>query len=176
MSIPIILIIAISLSMDAFSLALIYGTLNLDQKLEITMSIIVGIFHFFMPLLGFSIGKLILSVIKINLSYIVGIIFIVLGVEMLFSINHSEKIKILTNIFSIIAFAFTVSIDSFSTGIALGAVKTNIIVSCLLFSVISCTFTYLGLVLGKKLSRDFGKVAIIIGSVILLVLGVKYLI
>ena len=57
----IILTIAISLSMDAFSLSLIYGTLNLKPRMQKLMSIMVGIFHFLMPLLGYQIGELILT-------------------------------------------------------------------------------------------------------------------
>ena len=42
-----ILIVAISVSMDAFSLSLLYGTLNLRKEEIIKLSIMVGIFHFY---------------------------------------------------------------------------------------------------------------------------------
>ena len=42
--------VAVSLSMDAFSLALIYGTCNMGKRNELLLAIIVGLFHFFMPL------------------------------------------------------------------------------------------------------------------------------
>lgn len=176
MSILIVLILAIGLSMDAFSLSLIYGTLDLDKRLEKITSIIVGIFHFFMPIIGYKLGKIILNLIKINPDYIVGIIFIALGIEMLFSIKKEEQVKLLTNILSIIIFSFTVSIDSFSTGIAFGASNTNVLIPCIIFSVVSGTFTYLGLILGKKLSETYGTISVMIGSIILIVLGIKYLI
>ena len=50
-----IIIVAISLSMDAFSLALAYGTLGLGPKMLFKISLSVGLFHFFMPLLGMGI-------------------------------------------------------------------------------------------------------------------------
>jgi len=175
MSLAVIIILAIGLSMDAFSLSLIYGTLNLDRKVENTTSIMVGIFHFFMPIIGFKLGKIILKIIKINPNIIVGGIFIILGIEMLISLKKEEQIKLLTNLLSVILFALTVSIDSFSTGIAFGATDTVIIIPCLIFSVISFTFTYLGLNLGKKLSTTFGDISILVGSIILIVLGIKYL-
>jgi putative Mn2+ efflux pump MntP len=56
MNLFIILVIAISLSMDAFSLSLAYGTLDIDKKNIYTLSIIVGIYHFFMPLIGYFVG------------------------------------------------------------------------------------------------------------------------
>ena len=41
-----LIIISISLSMDAFSLAIIYGTLGLDKKMTNLLSSMVGSFHF----------------------------------------------------------------------------------------------------------------------------------
>ena len=174
---PIILIItlAIGLSMDAFSLSLIYGTLNLDKKIERFMGITVGIFHFFMPILGYYLGRIILNIIRINPDIIVGIIFILLGIEMIISIRKEEQIKILTNLISVVLFSLTVSIDSFSTGIAFGASNTGIIIPCSIFSIISGLFTYLGLIFGKKLSTTFGDIATLLGAIILVILGIKYL-
>ena len=56
MKIITIILIAVSLSMDAFSLALIYGTQAISKKGKILLSIIVGLYHFIMPLIGLSIG------------------------------------------------------------------------------------------------------------------------
>ena len=53
----ILLLIAVGLSMDAFSLALSYGTLELSNTDNIKTSFFVGIFHFFMPILGLLIGN-----------------------------------------------------------------------------------------------------------------------
>ena len=176
MSIIIILILALTLSMDAFSLALIYGTLNLSKSMQRTMSIAVGIFHFIMPILGYEVGNILLKMLKVNPNILVGIIFIILAIEMILSLKKEEKIKVLTNIFSIILFALTVSIDSFSVGISFGVTKTNIIVSCISFSIISALSTYLGIDLGKKISEKFGNISTLIGALILIVLGITYII
>lgn len=175
MSLIVIFILAVGLSMDAFSLSLIYGTLNLRPQMQKLMSIMVGIFHFFMPLIGYQIGELILKLIKIKPDILVGIIFIILGIEMLLSLKKDEKIKVLTGIISVIFFAFTVSIDSFSIGIGFGVANVKIILPCLIFSVTSALFTYMGVILGKKLSDQFGSITTLIGSIILLILGISYI-
>ena len=64
MEIFIIFVIAVSLSMDAFSLSLAYGTLGLSKKETIQLSSIVGIYHFFMPIIGMFLGKFILNLVK----------------------------------------------------------------------------------------------------------------
>ena len=114
MSILIILLLAVGLSMDAFSLALIYGTLNMPSKTNNLMSIMVGIFHFFMPYIGYKVGKIILDIIGMNPEVLIGVIFMVLALEMILSIRKEEQLKVLNNLLSIMVFAFTVSIDSFS--------------------------------------------------------------
>ena len=176
MSLTVIFILAVGLSMDAFSLSLIYGTLGLSKKMSNTMSIMVGIFHFFMPLFGYQIGELILKLIKINPNILVGIIFIILAIQMLLSLRKEEKVKVLTSFLSIMFFAFTVSIDSFSIGIGLGITNTNMILPCIIFSIVSAIFTYIGVNLGNKLVNKFGNITTLIGSIILLILGISYLI
>ena len=174
MQIGIIILLAFGLSMDAFSLSLIYGTLKLDKHTHIILSIIVGIFHFFMPIFGFLVGKIILSIIHINPKIIAGIIFIILGIEMFLSIYKKENIKVLTTIPTILIFAFTVSIDSFSTGIGINAISNNIISCSFIFSIVSTIITYLGLILGKKLNQIIGYTSNIIGALILISLGIFY--
>ena len=64
-----VILLSISLSMDAFSLSLCFGTLNLSYKKIFTFSLIVGIFHFMMPLLGMNLGDIMLKYILIDPKY-----------------------------------------------------------------------------------------------------------
>ena len=61
-----IILIAVSLSMDAFSLSLSYGTNGIKEHDIRKIAITVGIFHFFMPLFGLLMGSTLLFFIKIN--------------------------------------------------------------------------------------------------------------
>ena len=54
-------LMAIGLSMDAFSLAIIYGTNGIDRKKIILLSLVVGIFHFIMPNLGGYLSHILLT-------------------------------------------------------------------------------------------------------------------
>lgn len=176
MPIIIIFIVAISLSMDAFSLSLAYGTLNFSKRDIITISLTVGIFHFFMPLLGYKIGNIILSLMVINPNILTGIIFIFLGIEMLFSVKKEEVLKEINSIYSRILFAFTVSIDSFLVGISINSISNNIYLCGIIFLLFSFFFTYIGLNFGKKAYSKYGGKSIIIGGSILIILGVKYIV
>lgn len=175
MSLFTIFIVAISLSMDAFSLALIYGTLNISKKVIQKMSGVVGVFHFFMPLFGFLFGDFLSFFLKFNADWLVGIIFLVLSIQMFASIFKTEEVEVLSGLLSYFLFGFTVSIDSFSVGIGIGSLGGSIILPCVVFSIVSLLFTYIGLRLGKKLAVRFGKIATVFGSVILLFLGLHHL-
>lgn len=168
-------VMAIGLSMDAFSLALAYGTTKIPINKKVLLSITVGIFHFFMPKLGALIGTELLLNYIAKANYLVGIIFLILAIEMLLS-RKEEKTGSITNMISIILFSFTVSIDSFSVGIALSLTTTDINSPCIIFALISTLFTFLGVELGSKIAYKFENKAEYIGIIILLILGIEYLI
>ncbi len=65
-----IILLAISLSLDAFSLALSYGIFNIEYKIKLKTSLITGIFHFIMPLIGNKFGNILISIIKIKVKRI----------------------------------------------------------------------------------------------------------
>ena len=168
-------VMAIGLSMDAFSLALAYGTTKIPINKKVLLSITVGIFHFFMPRLGALIGTELLLNYIAKANYLVGIIFLILAIEMLLS-RKEEKTGSITNMISIILFSFTLSFDSFSVGIALSLTTTDINSPCIIFALISTLFTFLGVELGSKIAYKFENKAEYIGIIILLILGIKYLI
>ena len=176
MNIILIFIIAVSLSMDAFSLSLAYGTISLSKKEINLLSVIVGIYHFFMPIFGMFIGKFIFDILKINQNVIVLIIFGFIGINMIIeSFKKEEKIKKM-KILEMILFGLAVSIDSFSVGIGINSISNNFLMCSTIFSITSFIFTYIGLVLGNKLNQLIGKISTLIGGITLMILGIIYVI
>lgn len=169
------LLVAVSLSMDAFSLALIYGTFNIEIKKIMIISIMVGIFHFFMPYFGYYFGENLSRFININIDIFMTMLFLYLGVNMMFSVFKNEEIKISTNFIALTLFALTVSIDSFTIGIGLGLEKNNSYINYLIFSIVSFIFTLIGLNIGNLLSIKFGKLSNIVGSITLIILAITNL-
>ena len=160
--------------MDAFSLSLAYGTNKITTKNIILLSIFVGIFHFIMPYIGSMIGNSILSYLTVSTNIFVAVVLLILSLEMYCSRNE-EKAGSINNFLSIIIFSFTVSIDSFTVGIALGLTEKNILLAGLIFSIVSSIFTYTGLVLGQKIYQKLGKKAMNIGIIILIIVALTYL-
>lgn len=165
-------LIAISLSMDAFSLSLAYGINNINKRTKIIMTILVGLFHFIMPIIGNILGNIIIETIKIKPNIIVSIILIFIGLSMI--IKKEEKINPIKNIIETILFATAVSLDSFSVGIGLKIINPNILTSSLIFSITAGIITYLGLQLGSYFSKKIGFLSPIIGGISLIIIGIFY--
>ncbi|MBQ9071957.1 MAG: manganese efflux pump [Bacilli bacterium] len=174
MNIILIFIIAVSLSMDAFSLALAYGTISMSKKEIKTLSIIVGIYHFFMPIIGMLIGKFITRILPVDEDIITLIIFSFIGINMIIeSFKNEDKIKKM-KLREMILFGLAVSIDSFSVGIGINNISNNFIMCSIIFSLTSFLFTYIGLILGNKLNQLIGKISTILGGITLIILGIIY--
>ena len=165
----------ISLSMDAFSLAISLGTTNISKKEILLTSIVIGIFHFFMPLIGNKIGLTISPFLSIKANYIASLIFFLLAIQMYLNRNEEES-YINYNLSIILLIALTVSIDSLSVGLAFGLNQNKVMIGSIIFMIISSLFTYIGFNIGKYLSNVYHKASIYIGLIIMILIAIKYLI
>lgn len=171
-----VFIVAISLSMDTFSLSLSYGMLNISKKDVLRISIFVGIFHFLMPLLGNICGEMLFKIIPIEEKTLIGIIFLTISVDIIFSMFKEKEISPIKTIIDILLFSFTVSIDSFATGTCLDVFNMNSLFIVSIFMIVSFLFTYLGLSFGVSLHNKIGKISELIGLILLITLSFFYLV
>lgn len=157
-----LVLIGISLSMDAFSLALCIGLNNLSVNKYKIYSIFVGIFHFIMPIIGYLAFKIVNDIIYIpnKLLFIGAIIFIIIGIL----IDKDDK----KNIINPFIFAFAVSIDSFTIGLSLN--NKIFIIAPLIFSIISFSLTYIGFYISNTVKDKINNKPKIISLVILLII------
>ncbi len=155
-------LIGISLSIDAFSLALSIGSFNNNIN-YLKHSIVTGIYHFIMPLTGFIIKESILNYVIIGEKYIfiTIITLIILGIII-------DKKEITNSLNSSLLFGFTVSLDSFMIGLTL-SVK-SIILGIIIFSIISSLLTFIGFRLSKYVLNNFDDNAKYISISILVII------
>lgn len=170
-----IILIGIALSMDTFSLSLGVGMFNTTNKKALKLAIIVGIMHFLQPLLGMCLGEQLIKVFELKCDILLGIILIFIAIQMIIDILKHEEEKFNLSIWGMLLFAFGVSIDSFSVGLGIKAITSNIYLAMSIFSVCSFIFTYMGVVIGRQANKILGIYANIIGVVILFILGLVHL-
>lgn len=167
------LLIAVALSMDAFSVATtleMNNLLNIKKKLYLVS--IIGLLHFIMPYLGNISINLINIKIESFANFILAFIFLILGIEVL---TEKEKVNDKVNYFYLLVIAITVSIDSFTIGIGLSIINDYSILASIIFSIFSMFFTILGYIIGTYLNKSLKDNSSKMGGIILLLLCIKYL-
>lgn len=167
--------IGVSLSMDTFSISLSIGTFGISKRKALFLSFLVGIMHFFMPLLGTILGAKITTFLNINVNFLLGIILLIIGFEMILELIKNEEKFFELNVFNMLLVSLSVSLDSFSTGLGLHAITNNYLISGLIFSVCAYSFTFMGLLLGKYSNNKIGIFSNIIGIFILFILGIFHI-
>ena len=166
-------LIGLSLSIDALSAAISYGTVITKQYEKILMISFIGLFHFLMPIIGTLISKIIENKIMFNIKYIVFIIYSLLVIEM---INEDSNINIKKiDLLKIFLISVLVSIDSFSIGIVIGLNNGKIVLASVLFSIISSVATFIGINIGNMITQKNRKIAKILGVSLLIITAIKYL-
>ncbi len=171
-----IVLIGIALSMDTFSLSLGVGMFHVSNKKALKLAIIVGIMHFVMPFLGMILGEQLIHIFEIKYDVLLGFILIVISLQMVVDIIRHEEEKFDLSFLGMFLFAFGVSLDSFSLGLGLKAITSNIYLAMSIFAICSSLFTYLGIVVGRFANKLLGIYANVLGAIILFVLGFMHLI
>lgn len=167
--------IGIALSMDAFSLSLGIGTFNISNKKALLLSSIVGVMHFIMPFLGVILGAKLINIFSLDSNFLLGMILVAISIEMLFDLLKKEEKSINMSFLGMFLFAFGVSLDSFSTGIGLTAITNSIFMAMAIFTICSFSFTFMGLTIGKYTNKLLGVYSSLIGSVLLMGIGLFYI-
>ena len=166
-----ILLIGISLSMDAFSLALIYGMQGMPSYKKLFLSIIVGIYHFIMPLIGLTFGTILDNINIISIDIIASLIVIYIGIDLIISNSKKEDRMEVTKT-GFLIFGLSVSLDSLTVGIGLKAITDSYLLSSVVFSLASLIFTYLGLTFGNIIGNKVGSYSKLVGGIILIFIAI----
>jgi manganese efflux pump family protein len=171
-----LVIMAMALGMDAFSVGLGMGLIRLHLRQILYIGVIIGFFHIWMPLLGMIIGRVLSNKLGAIASYAGGVLLIALGLQMVISSFRREEETFIKPVgFGLILFALSVSLDSFSVGLSLGIFGARTVLAIAIFGFVSMMLTWLGLILGRRVQGWLGNYSEALGGSILLAFGVKLL-
>ncbi|MFW5985822.1 MAG: manganese efflux pump MntP family protein [Halanaerobiales bacterium] len=175
------LAIAVALGTDAFSVAMALGIRKYTPLQIFKISLIIGVFHIFMPLLGFYGGNFLKSIISRyiapgNAFELLGAgLLILLGVYMIFEsrFGTGEMKAFSPGGWGIISLALGVSMDAMTAGIGLGIMGFSLTV-VFLFGLVAAIMMGIGLLLGNRLGHWLGESAQIAGGSGLILLGLRF--
>lgn len=158
--------------MDAFALSISYGIKKVSIRKVILTALTVGLFHFFMPLVGSVIGISLFEYTVFKPKFILFLVFLILSIDMFIHFFEKEEEIRTLNLLGILFFSFSVSFDSLSVGLGIKYLYDNILVCVSIFCIISAIFTSIGFYLGKKISTTIGKYSFLLGSITLFLYSV----
>ncbi|WP_239615786.1 manganese efflux pump MntP [Cohnella mopanensis] len=173
-----ILVMAIALGMDAFSLGVGIGLKGVRLYDILKLSMIIALFHVLMPLGGMMTGQYVSGLLGGIATSVAGALLLLLGGHMVYSSLRGGTVDSIDHRTSLgmLVFSFSVSIDSFSVGVSLGMFSTNVLLTVLMFGFFGGLMSVMGLLIGRHASRSLGEFGEALGGVILFAFGLLFLI
>lgn len=172
-----ILVMAFALGLDAFSLGIGLGMKGIRLLDILKISVVIALFHIFMPLMGMFMGQYMSSLLGDVATAAGGGLLILLGIHMIYSSLKGDEVRSFdhSSVFGLLIFAFMVSMDSFSVGVSLGMFATDLLLTVMLFGAFGGIMSILGLLVGRRFRHWAGEYGEAVGGVILLAFGIKFL-
>lgn len=173
-----VMLIAIALGFDAFSLGIGIGLKGIRTFDVIRLSVMIGLFHIIMPIGGMLTGKMMGVLLGDFATTIAGGLLIILGCHMIYSSFKQEHTQTFNykSLMGLLLLAFSVSVDSFSVGVTLGMFYVSFWLTVCLFGIFGGIMAMLGLYVGQKVSVALGEYGEAFGGVILVVFGIYFVV
>ena len=177
--------IAVGLAMDAFavSMAKAASIKKLKISSSIKMAFLFGLFQFFMPVIGWLVGKAGENLINSIDHWIALILLCYIGIKMIYESIKNRNVNEIyetynLDIKTLSILAVATSIDALVTGIILpSAVGANsillMIISTSLIGIVTFFICLFGVYIGKKFGTLLSSKAEIAGGIVLILIGVK---
>ena len=177
-----LLLVAISLAMDAFAVSVSKGlsSINSTLKTALVCGLWFGAFQFIMPILGWLAGSAVLGFIK-TFGRIVGCVLLgLIGCNMIresFSSDddNADEKDCRLDVATMFAAALATSIDALFVGVTYAALQINIILASSTIGIVAFLISCSGCLLGNKIGNRFERGATLAGGIILILIGLKIL-
>ncbi|MBQ7580004.1 MAG: manganese efflux pump [Clostridia bacterium] len=179
-----ILLLAVGLSADAFSVAVCKGlsTKKFSPKMSVIVGLWFGFFQALMPAIGYFLGSAFVRYIEKFDHWIAFVLLAMIGVNMIresFSKDEDDADSSLS-FSSMLPLAVATSIDALAVGVAplatLGIGLNKVLLCIALIGVTTFLLSAVGVKIGNKFGSKYKSKAEFIGGLVLIALGAKILI
>jgi putative Mn2+ efflux pump MntP len=177
-----VLLIAVALAMDAFTVAMAVG-LHLSSNGGISprqyfrLGFHFGFFQFLMPILGWLAGTTVRAYIESFDHWIAMGLLSYIGIKMIREAGRSEKYSRPdpTKGMSLIILSVATSIDALAMGLSMALLGVGIIYPSVVIGLVAAAFTIFGLTLGRSIGLRWRSRVTLAGGLILIGIGLKIL-
>jgi putative Mn2+ efflux pump MntP len=173
--------VAIALAMDAFAVALAAGAIlhPLTFRPCFRLAFHFGLFQAMMPVLGWLAGLSVQSFVAAWSHWIAFALLLYIGGRMvheaLSAEDGAERANDPSRGLTMVTLSVATSIDALAVGLTLAMLDVIIWVPSLVIGLVACGFTVLGLFLGSRVGKLWGRKVEVAGGVILIGIGLKIL-
>ena len=176
-----LLLIAIGLSMDAFSVSVCKGltTKRFSWRMALICGLWFGFFQALMPIIGYFLGDQFQEMIEAYDHWIAfGLLFLI-GANMIREAIWGKKEEGESNgaldFKTMFLLAIATSIDALAVGISFACIQVKLWSSVLIIGLTTFVFSILGVKIGNVFGSKYERSAGIIGGIILILIGLKIL-
>ena len=174
-----LLLIAIGLSMDAFSVSICKGltTKKFSWRMALVCGLWFGFFQVLMPIIGYFLGAQFQEMIEAYDHWIAfGLLFLI-GANMIREAvwGKEESQDGSLGFKTMLLLAIATSIDALAVGISFACIRVKLWSSVIVIGLTTFAFSVLGVKIGNVFGSKYEKSAEIIGGIMLILIGLKIL-
>ena len=175
-----LLLIAIGLSMDAFSVSICKGltTKRFSWRMALVCGLWFGVFQALMPTIGYFLGAQFQEMIEAYDHWIAFGLLALIGANMIreaLSKKEEESTNGALDFKTMLLLAIATSIDALAVGVSFACIQVKLWSSVLVIGLTTFVFSVLGVKIGNVFGSKYEKSAGIIGGIILILIGLKIL-
>ena len=172
-----LVVISISLAMDAFTVSMMYG-ISMPKgniKKQSFIAFYFGFFQALMPFLGYHLGCVFSKKIQAYDHYIAFIFLMIVGINMLKDAFSEEETNYNFKLLDLTILAFATSIDALAVGVTFAFLNVAIYQALLIIGIITFLLCLFALQIGRYLNNKFQNKALIFGGIVLILIAFKTL-
>lgn len=176
-----IVLLAVSLAMDAFAVAVCKGPCigPQEQYKKFILPLLFGVFQMVMPIIGWLVGIQFASYIEAYDHWIGFILLAYLGGNMIYSAltddGSDDDFCPFMSWKEMLMLSLATSIDALAVGITFAFLRVNVWQSSAIIGIITFIIALAGIYLGRQVGRLLKDRAEVIGGVVLILIGLKIL-
>ena len=179
-----LVLVAIGLAMDAFSVAVTDGIILKKIKFNYALKIglFFGVFQFGMLFLGNILGGTFAEYISEFDHWIAFFLLTIIGGKMIYDAikgDEEENINEQKNPLgfkTLVVLAIATSLDALAVGISFAAMNIDIVFSASVVGLVAFLCSFFGVYIGGKFGNLFGSKSEIVGGLVLIGIGIKILV
>ncbi|WP_291479233.1 manganese efflux pump MntP family protein [Corynebacterium sp.] len=175
-----LLLIAVSVSADAFAVSVVQGTTVREHVMRriLLLSLVFGAFQALMPLIGWAVGSSVAGLVTSVDHWIAFALLAGIGTKMVLDslaapAEQAESPSSTFTVRSVLTLGVATSIDALAVGIGFALVPINILLAVGLIGATTFLASLLGGWLGHHGGRAFGRPATFLGGLVLIAIGVS---